>query len=219
MKWQTEYCIMVAALVIALLPVKGAFADTIPEKQPTPFLYGIQTEHSPRRAAILSAVLPGTGQAYNRKYWKMPIVYAAGITGGYMIHTNAREWRRFRQAFIYRNDDNPDTVDEFPVYSSQQLQVFRDNYRRNLELSVILTTAFYLLQILDATVDAHLFDFDVTNQLTLSGRPTVIPSNVVGNSFSAGVSLTLSLKDRHHHRQVQPRNSANRYVFNNNTIN
>lgn len=152
------------------------------------------SSHSPKRAAILSALLPGAGQAYNRKYWKMPIVYAAGITGGYMIVSNSRDYKSFKQAYIYRSDDDSTTIDNYPKYSASQLKVFRDHYRRNTELSIILTTAVYLLQILDATVDAHLFEFDVTNNLAVRWHPFVLPAAYSAPSPGLGLSLTFSLR-------------------------
>lgn len=149
------------------------------------------TTHSPRKAALLSAFLPGAGQAYNKKYWKIPVVYAAGAAGGYFIHTNHLEYKRFRQAYINKTDDDPDTIDEFPQNSAQQLKVYRDLYRRNMEFSVILTAAAYMLQILDATVDAHLFDFDVSDDLALKIQPTLVPSVGMAGSCVPGISLTL----------------------------
>lgn len=153
---------------------------------------GSDTVHSPRKAALLSTLLPGAGQAYNRKYWKMPLIYGAGIAGGYLIHTNVVEYKRYRQAYIYRSDTLASTVDDLPMYNAQQLKVFRDYYRRNAELTVIATAAVYLLQILDATVDAHLFEFDVSNNLALQ----VFPGSTDGlpgkpGAFALGLSLSV----------------------------
>ena len=154
--------------------------------------WGRDSVHSPKKAALLSALLPGTGQAYNRKYWKMPIVYVAGAAGAYFIIDNARSYKSFRQAYIYRMDEDPATIDDYPQLSAQQLQVYRESYRRNMELSVIVSAAVYLLQILDATVDAHLFDFDVTNDLALKWRPAMFLDKGYTYGFSGGISLTLS---------------------------
>jgi hypothetical protein len=164
------------------------FCDEPPRKGIT------DSTHSPKKAAILSALLPGAGQAYNKKYWKMPIVYAAGITGGYMIATNHREFKTYKEAYIHRTDTNPATIDLFPKYSASQLKVYRDYYRRNTELSVILTTVVYLIQILDATVDAHLFEFDVTNNLALQWRPFIMPTQNVSRAPTMGLSLTFSFR-------------------------
>jgi hypothetical protein len=147
--------------------------------------------HSPKKAAILSAILPGAGQAYNRKYWKIPLVYAAGGAGVYFISTNHRDYQIFKQAYIYRNDDDPNTIDDFPFATSQRLKVYRDYYRRNMELSVILTAAVYMLQILDATVDAHLYEFDVSNNLSMKIQPALLP---VFQTASVAPGMQVSLK-------------------------
>jgi hypothetical protein len=191
------YIASIALVVMCLLPITLIAQDTVPPAGRVRWLSWQETEHSPRRAAILSAIVPGTGQAYNRKYWKMPIVYAAGITGGYLISSNHKEWKIYRQAYIFRTDDDPDTMDDFPNYTAQQLRVFRDYYRRNMELSVMLSTAVYLLQILDATVDAHLFDFDVSNNLALRFEPFVIPAFAGSDrGVIAGGSLSLRFLHR-----------------------
>jgi len=189
------YTAAIALMVMIISPIELIANDTVPPAGRNRWLSWQETEHSPRRAAILSAILPGTGQAYNRKYWKMPIVYAAGFTGGYLISSNHKEWKTYRQAYIFRTDEDPDTMDDFPNYTAQQLRVFRDYYRRNMELSVVLSAAVYILQILDATVDAHLFDFDVSNNLALRLEPFVRPS-FTGSSpvVFAGGSLSLRVQ-------------------------
>ncbi|HRZ49342.1 MAG TPA: DUF5683 domain-containing protein, partial [Bacteroidales bacterium] len=78
-----------------------------------------------------------------------------------------------RKAYIYRNDDDPATIDDFPYLDGEQLKVYRDSYRRNLELSVILTTAVYLLQVLDATVDGHLYNFRVSRDMVAQAAPAL----------------------------------------------
>ena len=131
----------------------------------------------PARSAMYSAVLPGMGQIYNRKYWKVPIVYAgfAGI-GWYMNFTN-EEFVRYRNALDFRIDGNPQTVDEFiddPRYTEEVLTRFKDYYRRQRDLTFILTAVFYALNIIDATVDAHLIDFDVSEDLGLKVGPSFL---------------------------------------------
>lgn len=174
--------------------------------------------HSPKRATILSAILPGAGQAYNKKYWKIPVIYGAGATGAYFIHTNLKQYKRFRQAYIYRNDGNPDTVDEFPQATSQQLQVYRDHYRRNTELAVILTTVFYLLQILDATVDAHLYDFDVSSDISLQYRlfnNTPLYNNTPANlNISPVGGLSVIFKFNKPRKTLTPRSMNPNLLFN-----
>ncbi len=177
-----------------LPPVYQVFADA-PGVFPH-YSFAKDSVHSPRKATLLSAFLPGAGQFYNKKYWKMPLIYGAGAVGGYLIHTNYNDYSRFRKAYIYRSDDDPDTNDDYPQYDANQLKVYRDSYRRNMELSVILTAAVYLLQVLDATVDGHLYDFKVSGDMVFQARPEVrfrtemgIASPCVGLAFSIPLKI------------------------------
>lgn len=126
----------------------------------------------PARASMLSATLPGLGQIYNRRYWKVPIIYAGFGALAYYVNFNSGEYNRFRSAYIARVDGNPNTVDEFPFHSTDVLQRAMNIYRRNLEVTYLLAAALYLLNILDANVDAHLMDFDVGESLSM-GMHTV----------------------------------------------
>ncbi len=133
--------------------------------------------HNPRRAALYSAVLPGLGQAYNKKYWKIPVVYAAFGVIGYFYVDNISNYKTYKEAYMFRTDDNPDTFDDYvDLYTDENLKVLRDYYRRNSELTVIIGAAVYLINIIDATVDAHLFDFEVNDDLSLKISPDFFPS-------------------------------------------
>jgi hypothetical protein len=147
--------------------------------------------HSPKKAAIMSALLPGLGQIYNKKYWKLPIVYGGAAVTGYLIYFNAGEYNRFKTAYIFATDDDPTTTPEFPNASAAQLKIYRDEYRRNLELSIMGAALIYALNIVDAVVDAHLFDFDVSNDLTLHLTPG-LQQSPYRNMISTGVTITLS---------------------------
>ena len=136
---------------------------------------------NPKTAALLSAVLPGAGQVYNRKFWKLPIVYAGIGTATYFIITNRSEYIRYREAYVLDNDTTNGLISEFnpgDLTQSELEQLLRlerqyaDQYRTWMEYSFIGFFAVYALQIVDATVDAHLFSFDVTDDLTLNALPT-----------------------------------------------
>lgn len=124
----------------------------------------------------MSAALPGLGQAYNKKYWKIPIIYAGFGTLIYFIQTNGSEYRNFKNAYniVATGDTASFSTNEYVVRYNRninQLQEGRNYYRRNLELSYILTGMLYILQIIDASVDANLFDFDVSDDLTFRFEP------------------------------------------------
>ncbi len=129
--------------------------------------------HSPHKASIYSFILPGLGQAYNKKYWKIPIVYAGFGFLTYMIISNNKEYKLYKAAYDFTPVDENDIPPNiyYEQYSSTQLKEGKDYYRRNLELSYILTGFWYLINVIDASVDAHLFDFKVSQDLTLKVEP------------------------------------------------
>lgn len=128
-------------------------------------------EYSPSTAALYSAILPGMGQAYNRRYWKMPIIYGLGATLGYFIYVNNGIFLDFRDSFFAKRDGFPEN-DPFPQISSQTAELNRDVFRRNRDLLMILSVLLYGLNIVDATVDAHLRSFDVSDELSLHLEPS-----------------------------------------------
>ncbi|WP_317172059.1 DUF5683 domain-containing protein [Salinimicrobium oceani] len=146
---------------------------------------------SPARAAFYSAVLPGLGQAYNGKYWKIPIVYAALGVGVYFYHNNDEQYDRYRAA--YKSRIAGKTNDEFsnengqPIISNQGLIEAQRFYQRNKEISVLVTVGLYALNIIDANVDAHLQQFNVSEDLTL--KPKIDYDRMSG---SAGYGLSLN---------------------------
>ncbi len=131
---------------------------------------------NPKKAAILSACLPGLGQVYNytfgvHRLWKLPIIYAGfgGLAYGFIW--NQSYVLDYRDALRLRYDDDPLTVDQFPRYSDNDLVTLKNYYQRYRDLCVIGAAALYTLQILDATVDAHLASFDVSDNLTVKIVP------------------------------------------------
>lgn len=145
---------------------------------------------SPRKAAILSAVLPGLGQVYNHKYWKVPIVYAGFGTFAYFIHFNQKGYLRWKQAYIDFPDYDLDY--DFPL-TIEQIDRTKNAYKRYRDLSIIGTAGFYLLQILDATVDAYLFDWDITEDLSLKLEPDflhVSPGPVLAPAPAMGLTAS-----------------------------
>jgi len=135
--------------------------------------------HSTKAASLMSALLPGLGQAYNKKYWKIPIIYAglAGLT--YSVVENNKKYNTFRTAYILRADLDSSTIDIFDnqlingetKYSEAQLEYFKDLYHRRRDLSIIFTGVLYLLNIIDAAVDAHFFTYDISDDLSLNFQP------------------------------------------------
>ena len=131
----------------------------------------------PSKAAFYSAILPGLGQAYNKKYWKIPIVYGALATGIYFYLDNDSEYNRYRDAYKnrlagYTNDEfwgvdsNGDPLNA-PKISNDGLIRAQRTLRRNKEISLLVTIGLYALQIIDANVDAHLLQYNVDENLSI----------------------------------------------------
>jgi len=145
--------------------------------------------HSPSKAVLYSAILPGAGQAYNKKYWKIPIIYAGIGALVYAIDFNQKNYSTFKDAFIIRTDGDSTTSDDYPRYTDDNLKTLFEYYRRNRDLSYILAGTLYILNILDAYVDAELFYFDVSDKLTLHSSPFILTS-LTGDKIS-GLSFKI----------------------------
>jgi len=145
---------------------------------------------SPAKAAFYSAILPGLGQAYNKKYWKIPIVYAALGAGIYFYLDNDNEYKRYRNAFKRRlagfTDDEFYGSGSTPNISNDGLIRAQRTLRRNKELSLLITIGIYALNIIDANVDAHLLQFNVDDNLALKPHFNF-------NEFDATTNLGLTL--------------------------
>ena len=158
----------------------------------------VKKAHSPRTAAIRSAFLPGLGQIYNKKYWKVPIVYAAlGITGGIFVY-NLNNYRDTRFAYrvrynmrVYHTDSSSyaKIKDNLKPLTEESLRFYRDQFRRDIDYSALFFLLFWGLNVIDATVDAHLKNFDVSPDLSLQIKPGY--SEMAGTN---GLSLVFTLK-------------------------
>jgi hypothetical protein len=143
--------------------------------------------HSPRKASIYAAVLPGLGQIYNHKYWKVPIVYAGfgGLIYGIIYEANG--YTKYKTLYIEMLDNNLNEKDGVTI---RQAEVYKDFHRRWRDLFSIATAGFYVLQIIDATVDAHLINYDISEDITLVIDPTILSCNGIYNSV--GIKCCLS---------------------------
>jgi len=154
---------------------------------------------NPKRATIYSAILPGAGQVYNKKYWKVPIVYAAIGIPAYAFFFNKSWYLKCQYALtVCVNLANNGSVgDDSLAKVAPELKPFvttndqngiitnRDSYRKNQDYSVLFFLLFYGLNIVDATVDAHLKDFNVNSDLSFQIKPMIMP----GPTPSAGITL------------------------------
>jgi hypothetical protein len=144
--------------------------------------------HSPQKATLYSAVLPGLGQAYNRKYWKIPLVYAGLGVAVYFLQDNIRQANYFMDSYRSATDGDPSTINT-SGYNPNTLQEMIIMHRKWRDYSYLGIIAVYLLNILDAQVDAHLFNFDVSKELSLG----VTPSMLMTVRPTPGLTLCLKL--------------------------
>lgn len=170
----------------------------------------VKNKFSPRKATIRSAILPGWGQIYNKKYWKLPLVYGALGTTAVVFFYNVNTYRDLRFAFQAkykaslpaRDPNNPAQVGPFrdssdyakikPIYlayDANSLRLYRDEFRSNIDYSVLFFFVFWALNVVDATVDAHLKLFDVNPDLSFKMK--FGPSKMAGTT---GLSFVLAFK-------------------------
>jgi hypothetical protein len=180
-------------------------ADTVQQKQF--FLSGFKNLGRPGRAAVFSAIVPGLGQIYNGAWWKAPIIYATGGVLGYFIIDNHTKFKDFREAVILRRDNADKYIEDraYGLYNPQlginhnrgttNLQVSREFYRRNRDMTVIFSVLAYTMQIAEAYVHGHMREFDVSENLSLRVQPDVFRTPA-SNSFTPGLTLTLSPKTK-----------------------
>lgn len=180
-------CLQISAQVPALPPDKPG--DTLIVKAEEKKVVLDTTSHSPRKAVLYAAVLPGLGQVYNKKYWKVPIVFIGFGTLGYFIDRNIKYYKDLRQGFLdYPEHDLKYFTNDI---TSEQIKRGMQIYKRYRDLSFIGTAGFYILQIVDATVDAYLFDWDVGEDISLRFDPTPINlTSMPGNAFGLRACLT-----------------------------
>lgn len=151
-------------------------------------------EHSPTKALWMSAVLPGLGQVYNRQAWKIPIIYAGAAAVTYFAVTNYQGRERFKKEYINRQNGNTDDLlERYQNYPDANIYSLYQSYNRNFQLSLIIGGVVYALNIIDAYVYAHLFDFEITDDVSMSIRPNVEYFSMPGFSTPA-TGLTLQVR-------------------------
>ncbi|WP_293895401.1 DUF5683 domain-containing protein [Flavobacterium sp.] len=153
--------------------------DTVKSKEIDPL--------RPTKAAFYSAIVPGLGQAYNKKYWKIPMVYGAIGTSLYFYIDNNKKYHKYRDAYKRRlagfNDDQYQYLDNNRLIQAQRF------YQRNRDLSLLVSVGFYILNIVDANVDAHLMQFNVNDKLSF--QPDVYPNEI---NYKPNLGLTFNYK-------------------------
>lgn len=140
---------------------------------------------------MLCSIVPGGGQFYNKRYWKIPVIYA-GLGGAvYAIDFNSTRYKRFKNVLEDRQSENYDpATDKYQNLSDDSVERLRDAYRNDRDLSIFIGVGIYALNIFDAYIDAHFFEFDVSDDLSLRIQPSI----QLNHDMSTANGLALSLK-------------------------
>lgn len=183
--------LVIAIAAMLLLSSAAKAQDTIVAKK----------EHSAKKAAIMSAILPGAGQVYNGKWWKAPIIYAGFGGIGYLAYDNYSNYKTFLTAYKIKTGNLEEGVSpsEYEIqlsesYQASQLQSYKESYRRDFELYCIIVAAWYGLNIVDAIVDGHLYSYDIGDDLSLTVDPIFTLPETPNFAFAGGrqTGLTFS---------------------------
>lgn len=180
------------SILFSLLTI-GFSTSLFAQQSDTVLIEETQAKHSPKKATIMSLVVPGLGQAYNKKYWKIPLVYAAIGVPLYVALDQQSMFNEFKAAYIKRVDDDPTTVDDkyTGVYTNANLENLIEFHRKNRDLFYVLTGVAYVLNVVDAAVDAHLYHFEVSDDLSADLKPDF---QYLSYQQTFVPSLTLSFK-------------------------
>ena len=153
------------------------------------------------KAALRSALLPGLGQVYNKKYWKVPIVYGALAIPVSLFSYNRTWYKKTRFAYSVRtlkdSANFPNIDPQLEPLSTPSLKLYRNEFRKNMDFSVIGLLLLWGINIVDATVDGHMRTFDISDEITLGIKPTI--SNNLGGG---GISMILSFKQKDNHAKT-----------------
>ncbi len=180
--------IFITATLFVTAQTPNSQNDSLRALKPSLPYATLDTSHSPKRATIMSAACPGLGQIYNKSAWKVPVIYLGFAALGYGANFYHNQYIEFRDVYYdYRNPyllkkETPPTNVTLTVfgktgYYPANVKEGRDYYRRNRDLCIIGIGAWYVLNILEAYVDANMFNFDTSNDLSLRIQPTLYESS------------------------------------------
>jgi len=175
--------------------IEKKITDSMPKKKAVDTTN--KNAFDPHKATIRSAIIPGWGQVYNKKYWKVPLVWGALGTTAVIYFYNVETYRALKQTYIYMTDTVPDNTQpidpRFSNISPNGVRSLRNSFRQNVDYSVVFFILFWGLNVVDATVDAHLKSFDVNDNLSLDIKPGFSPM-----ANTTGISLVLNIGKRNY---------------------
>ena len=184
--------------VLSTDTISALLTDTI-SPSPTDTSLVKEKKHSPKLAGLLSAAVPGLGQAYNKKYWKIPIDYAGFAATGFCVYHFHKLYASYRDEYRNRLNENYELLNpDWQHLNTENINTWKQYHQRNMQLSIIVLSIWYFVNILDAVVDAHLMTYDISDNLSMRILPDIHSGNFArGNSNkkqTIGLSFTLNLK-------------------------
>jgi hypothetical protein len=182
--------ILFVLLLFVLCANSMAQSDSliIESSRDTVLLKSYATKYDPRKALLYAAILPGLGQVYTKKYWKIPLVYGGFISIGYGISFYQTRYTSTK-GMLFSKLEDPST---YPTYSIERLRNAVTRYRRERDFMIILMGGMYILQMIDAHVDAHLKEFDLNPNLQVKLQPSMDQNAMAGRT--TGLSLVFQFK-------------------------
>lgn len=151
-------------------------------------------EAMPGIAARRSAIVPGLGQIYNKRWWKVPLVYGGFVGIGLVYEFNQRQYKIFLTEAQYRQEDPSKANRAWKAYTDEGIIGVKDDYRRTRDLSILAGVAFYAVQMIDAYIDAKFFRFDVSDDLSLKIDPFIQPTQIYNASSPAGTTIGFKVR-------------------------
>ena len=164
---------------ISILLLSSSYAQEKTDNT-TPIYLDIR-EHSAKKASLFSTIIPGLGQAYNNQYWKIPVIYIGFGTLAYYYNNNKKEFDIYKDLYKRHIKKDPTVTG---IYNFEVIKNAKEYYRKNRDLCVIGLAGLYIFNIIDASAYAHLFDYDISDDLSLKIEPivgyTVLTNNTLG---------------------------------------
>lgn len=152
----------------------------------------VKKEHSATKA-LLWSLLPGAGQVYNHQAWKIPIIYGAFAGVGYFSYTNGTNMKKFKKEYLYRvNNGGATQLSGYANYPTSNIYNLYQSYNQYFQLSIIIGAVFYGLNLIDAYVFGHLFDYDISDDISLHAAPTMMSVPEYPVPSAPGLSLTFT---------------------------
>jgi hypothetical protein len=189
-----KHCTLLCALVLSLSTIGYAQSSDNTSNQDSTSSQKKKAKNPQNilanKAARMSAIVPGLGQGYNKKYWKIPVIYVGAAVITYFAITNNVDYYTFKEAYEIRSAGGTDNY--VNVYTQDQLKLLRDDARRYRDMSLIFGAGLYALNIIDAYVDRHLMEFDVSDDLSMHVKPFLYTANY--RQFAPGLTLNFALK-------------------------